>query len=501
VIANMLTKQPGDPELHFHRAVVRSLLRKPDDSLDALRKSLESGLPFERYLAGPRPLLRELYGQLGFWSVAKSYNLRLVHGPMLGNVTHSSATFWFRTSVEDRVAVSVRAADAVRPVALGMTHTSEDGDFTGVVTVHGLRPDTPYRYQVLVSDRRVFDGELPGFRTAPLPASRGRFSVAFGGGAGYTPWKERMWDTVRAQAPRALLLLGNNVYVDAPTVRETQRYCYYRRQSRPEFKRLTAETPIYAIWDDHDFGDNDCTSTLDPNVPEWKPAVLDVFRENWVNPYYGAGRQVPGVWFDFTIGDVDFFMLDCRYHREDPDRVERPTMLGPTQKAWLKQKLSRSRATFKVVCSSVPWAQGTKPGSKDTWDGFPQEREEILSFLRAARIDGVLLLSGDRHRSEIRRIERPGAYPLYDFTSSRLTNVHVHNIVPGALFAYNEKCSFGMLSFDTAKPDPEVTLRVITIDGEQVHSMTLKHSQLSLAAKPSPPKVFPPRRTPSGAGR
>ena len=29
--------------------------------------------------------------------------------------------------------------------------------------------------------------------------------------------------------------------------------------------------------------------------------------------------------------------------------------------------------------------------------------------------------------------------------SSRLTNIHTHELVPGHLFAYNEKCSFGLL--------------------------------------------------------
>ena len=305
-ISRMLTEQPNDPELHYQRAIARSLLRKPEDALDALRRSLALGLPFERYLAGPRSLMRELYGQIGFWNVARSHNLRLIHGPVLGNVTHRSASFWFRTSVEDRIAVSIRAMDSDRPVALGTAHTSEDSDFTGVVTVLGLKPDTRYRYQVLISDRRVFDRALPAFRTAPLPNAKSRFAVAFGGGAGYTPWKERMWDTIRAQSPRALLLLGDNVYIDTPRVPETQRYCYYRRQSRPEYKRLTAGTPVYAIWDDHDFGDNDCTSSLEAGIPEWKPSVLDTFKENWVNPYYGAGTQVPGVWFDFSFGDLQF---------------------------------------------------------------------------------------------------------------------------------------------------------------------------------------------------
>jgi alkaline phosphatase D len=63
--------------------------------------------------------------------------------------------------------------------------------------------------------------------------------------------------------------------------------------------------------------------------------------------------------------------------------------------------------------------------------------------------------------------------------SSRLTNVHTHKLLPGALFGYNEKCAFGLLAFDTTLPDPEVRYDVVTIDGEVVRSLTLKKSQLT----------------------
>jgi len=74
-----------------------------------------------------------------------------------------------------------------------------------------------------------------------------------------------------------------------------------------------------------------------------------------------------------------------------------PTMLGPAQKRWLLDKLQSSTATFKVIASSVPWAFGTKGGTStredgtiinrgiDTWEGYPDKREEILfSFPRSA---------------------------------------------------------------------------------------------------------------------
>ena len=118
-------------------------------------------------------------------------------------------------------------------------------------------------------------------------------------------------------------------------------------------------------------------------------------------------------------------------------------MLGPGQKAWLLDKLKRSTAVFRVIASSVPWASGTKPGSKDTWDGFPDEREVIFSFIEENRIEGVVLISADRHRSDVWRIERARGYTLYDFSSSKLTNAMSHRLMEGCLFGYNEKCSFG----------------------------------------------------------
>ncbi|MFH1919949.1 MAG: hypothetical protein ABIP48_08710 [Planctomycetota bacterium] len=78
-----------------------------------------------------------------------------------------------------------------------------------------------------------------------------------------------------------------------------------------------------------------------------------------------------------------------------------------------------------------------------------------------------------------RRLDREKGYPLYEFESSRLTNLHRHALMPGALFGYNDKCSFGVLSFDTTKDDPEVTYEIVTIDGEQVRSFTVKRSGIA----------------------
>ena len=62
---------------------------------------------------------------------------------------------------------------------------------------------------------------------------------------------------------------------------------------------------------------------------------------------------------------------------------------------------------------------------KSPWDCFRHysaEYKEVMDFLENEKINGVVFLTGDRHLSEINRVERSGGYPLYDITSSPLTS-------------------------------------------------------------------------------
>ena len=153
-------------------------------------------------------------------------------------------------------------------------------------------------------------------------------------------------------------------------------------------------------------------------------------------------------------------------------------MLGPAQKSWLKKTLEASTGTFKVVASPVPWEYRTKGDSKDTWNGFKQERKEIFDFLVEKMSEGVLLMSADRQRSDAWKIDRPNGYALYEFNSSRLTNNHVHKTMKEAIFSYNKKQSFGLVEFDTTVADPTVNYTVISIDNEKIDSLELKRSML-----------------------
>jgi alkaline phosphatase D len=474
---NYLKKHPNDLESMYGLTVAYAQKKDIGKAVAYAKQAVDAGLPFSRFLAGPRDLLMPLTDSAEFKQLAKKHTVELLHGPMLGCVTDSTAKFWVRTANEVPVQVLVSSSqNTSSPIKSSVTKTNKNRDFTIVIAVQGLKPDTRYYYELLVNGRK--QPKRWSFRTFPARAMKTKFQIGFGGGAGYTPQYERMWNTIVAQKPLAFLFLGDNVYIDNPTRPDVQRYCYYRRQSRPEFRNLVASSAVYAIWDDHDFTTNDGWGGPEINEPAWKIPVRRLFRNNWNNPYYGGGENQPGCWFDFSIGDVDFFMLDSRYYRNKPKR-KNPSMLGPVQKEWLLKKLKSSTATFKVLASPVSWAFGTKPGSLDTWEGYKKEREDIFSCLEDNRIDGVILLSADRHRSDIWKIDRSNGYDLYEFESSKLTNIHTHRLIPAALFGYNEKCSFGLLSFDTGLSDPQVTYQIISIDNEVIHTFSLLKSQLT----------------------
>ncbi|HOZ49984.1 MAG TPA: alkaline phosphatase D family protein [Candidatus Hydrogenedentes bacterium] len=470
-----------DPETPYLLAIAATKRDDLEGAMAQVREALDRGLDIGRFLAGPRSLFAKLLETNEFRAMTAERLVEPIHGPMVGSLTDCSARIWVRTSAVKPVHVLVSRTEDLDDAQRFDADYGESAFHTALADITGLEPDTRYYYKVVVAD---VDGRVHSFKTCPKEGEPATFTIAFGGGAGYVPQHERMWDTILGFAPLAFLFLGDNVYIDHPTYPEIQEYCYYRRQSRPEFRRFVASCGISAIYDDHDFGDNDCWGGPAMDEPNWKRPAWRLFRANWANPQYGGGDARPGCWFDCAIADVRFFFLDCRYYRTDP-KEPNPSMLGPVQKKWFLDAVTHSNATFNVLASSVPWAIGTKPNSLDTWDGYAAEREAIFAALEAADIGGVILLSADRHRSDVWHIERADGYDFYEFESSRLTNQHVHKKIPGADFSYNESQSFGLLEFDTTAPDPEIAYTIVNIDGERIHTTRLHRSQLMAPAESS----------------
>ncbi|MFQ5752718.1 MAG: alkaline phosphatase D family protein, partial [bacterium] len=133
--------------------------------------------------------------------------------------------------------------------------------------------------------------------------------------------------------------------------------------------------------------------------------------------------DVPGVFFRYTYGRVDFFFLDVRYYRDPNKAPDTPqkTMLGEKQFKWLMSELENSQALFKVLVSGSGWSSAKGMGG-DSWASFINERNVLFDFIRDHEITGVVLLSGDTHVGELNVIpwSDKGGYDFYDLVSSPL---------------------------------------------------------------------------------
>ncbi|MBK7470728.1 MAG: alkaline phosphatase D family protein [Betaproteobacteria bacterium] len=88
-------------------------------------------------------------------------------------------------------------------------------------------------------------------------------------------------------------------------------------------------------------------------------------------------------------------MLDTRQYRDQGGYGPGVglTLLGARQLLWLKAGLKASTATFKFICTSVPFHQG----GIDKWGGFKVERQALVDFIRREGIRNVVILSADLH--------------------------------------------------------------------------------------------------------
>ncbi len=425
-------------------------------------------------------------------------------GPMLGYVSLREAAIWVQTSRE--ATVQLRIVPEAQPSHARLTPpllTREADDFAATVVVAPLEPGTGYRYELYLDGELVERPYPLRFTTLPLwqwRADPPDITVLFGSCAyiNEAPYDRpgapyggdfHIFETMAATPADLMLWLGDNVYtreVDFDTPRGiAARYRHDR--ALPQLQRLLAAMPHLAIWDDHDFGPNDSDRSY-----QLRGASLAVFARYWPAVQLGL-PELPGVFQRFSLADVEFFLLDDRYYRT-PNRAPREattTMLGASQLQWLEDALISSRARFKVVALGN---QVLNPHTR--YEGlvhFPADYERLLRFIQIARIDGVLFISGDRHHTELIRLQREGMYPLYDFTSSPLT-AGPHrmreddpekgnpNRVPGTLL---EERSFGSLTFEGHGEERRVVLRARAADGTLRWQQTIYARDLTFTNSPA----------------
>lgn len=320
-------------------------------------------------------------------------------GPMLGHVGSDRAHVWVRATAAVPWKILLTAPGAQTREIDGGSLKAEAG-LSGIAVIDGLKPGTSYTYQIVLDGREQLPLPLPSFITAPEAGHACRQRIVFGSCVGQTiaaaapTWAElatRRAMTTGEGAFDVLLMLGDNHYGNTTEIEKLRVY-YTAHRLTPGWRDLSARTPVYAIWDDHDYGPNNSDGT-EPG----KANSLKIFQEFWANPACGEADN-PGCYFTFTRGDVQFFMLDGRYHRS-PNKAEDTldkTMLGAKQLEWLKRELLASKAKVKLLANGSEWESY---GSEDSWTYFKQERDPFLRWIDEQKVEGVIFLSGDRHFS------------------------------------------------------------------------------------------------------
>jgi alkaline phosphatase D len=385
---------------------------------------------------------------------------------MVGAVTDSSARLLLRTEATRRVAVWAGPADegAAGASVAAYLYPSPRTDFTAEAVIEGLEPSTEYLYWLEIDGRTI--GSFHQLTTAPAPGVAGLLDVAFGSCTRSD--EQPIFAAVAAEEPDLFLFLGDNHYANSDDL-GALRWYYRWGLERPARAALATTTSTLATWDDHDFVGNN----TDGSAPG-RDTALRAFQEYWANPSAGTG-ETPGVFFSHSWGDVDLFLVDDRYHRG-----LNGSMLGAGQLQWLKDSLDASTATFKLLACGSQW---TAEGSGDSWATFLDERDELFDFIRDRRIDGVVLLSGDVHRSELRLIDRSaaGSYDLPELVSSPMANSNSSCRESDELRGcFNTGNYFIDLQIDTTAADPVLVARMLDEAGVELADWTILRSELEV---------------------
>ena len=332
-------------------------------------------------------------------------------------------------------------------ISSGSVPVSAASDFTAKVLVGSLPADTSVWYRF---SSGAITSAVGRARTLPAPgSSQASLKLAFTSCQAYACGYYAAWRHIAAQPIDAIVFLGDYIYESATIqllgrVRDEPtdealglpgyRSKYRLYKSDPDLQAAHAAHPFVPIWDDHEVA-NDYDSTWLVNRPQRVAEAYQAwFEYQPVMPI--TGNQI---YRSLQWGDLgELFLLDTRQYRgahrsgapligtrdltdfeADPSR----TILGPAQKSWLLGGLSRAQGagrTWKLIGNQVmiapirevdldtPAARAADPllpvhagtysnANFDSWDGFPVERDALLSYIGTNGIQNTAFLTGDYH--------------------------------------------------------------------------------------------------------
>ncbi|HRX83053.1 MAG: alkaline phosphatase family protein [Planctomycetaceae bacterium] len=302
-------------------------------------------------------------------------------------------------------------------------------------------------------------------------------------------------ETIVAERPELFIFLGDNIYADT-TDMEVMRAKYAKLRADAGFAKLLKACPVLATWDDHDYGVNDGGADYPAKIESQQ-----LFVDFWNDPPDSPRRSREGVYDASMFGPagkrVQVILLDTRYFRSPlvtgdqqvggryvPAADPGLTMLGEAQWQWLDEQL-RLPADLRIIVTSIQFLPSAS--GQETWANLPLERERLLRLIASTKANGVVLISGDRHWSELSVLETDVPYPLYELTSSSLNQLHprgtpTKNTLRALPNTFHRE-NYGVVEIDWSAADPSITLEIRDIDKAARLRKSVRLGQLQSAIR------------------
>ncbi|MDZ7898977.1 MAG: alkaline phosphatase D family protein [Arcicella sp.] len=420
-------------------------------------------------------------------------NAQIKNGPMVGYSDMKEVMLWVQTEKAAKVKFNYweRETPTKKMTTDEVLTTKKDG-FIAKIVCDQVTMGKKYGYEVLVNNKTVSRSYPLSFQTQELWAYRkdpAAFKFAFGScnyineeatdrpGRGYGGQNE-IFKSIYDKKPDFMLWGGDNTYYREADWNTRTGMIHRNTHTRnvPELQPLLGNTHHYAIWDDHDYGNNDSDRAF------WsKDMSLEMFKLFWANPNYVFKDQ--GITGTFQWNDVQFFLMDDRWFKApNENKTGDRDYYGKKQLTWLIDALSNSSATFKII---VTGGQIVNPAKVfENMSNYEAEREELLKKITDAKIKGVVFFTGDRHHTVLQKLDRTGAnYPLYDLTVSPITSGPAKPVkaednspfVDGTLFTER---NFSICEVSGPLKDRVLKISIFDSKGEQKWTRDIKASEL-----------------------
>lgn len=298
------------------------------------------------------------------------------------------------------------------------------------INIKNLEPNTEYTLKVVDEFRKSRTTvDTRTFKTLNVTSHNARFAYAscMADDYRFDEVINPMWSKMKSLNPDFIVLNGDVVYVDSFEFVERQKATELDIWQRfiDTFNRLplykwTELKPVFATWDDHDFGTNDGNRDF-----TGKQAARKIFLG-----FFG-GKNIPGVYqlesesvyFSLNAFHQRMLFLDDRYFRQpnkDQKVAEKYAQWGEKQHNWVMNTLN-SESSPAWLFNGNQFFSGVDLSYKESvQSNSPVHFQKILNDLKTVKAP-VVMASGDIHFSEVMRIPSDKlGYETYEFTSSSM---------------------------------------------------------------------------------